>query len=1191
MPRSHEALLAGYGESPEDAPRTDSFARNRQWSKPGPYVTHLSPAEEAEFQEWARAHPDLVAGELDTPTPDYDVRGRWLAEKRGDPEARLVRSDFDGKLHASDKWKTPYDAVFSRESIYATPDAPRWEGDRLVAKGGTLIADETPHPPEQGTKTAGEKPAPPSGLVPMIGPDGSSALMAPERVHGLMMQGAVPGIVMRSPDGRVGVVRFHDAEAALSSGGTVLQNNGEPYPEGQAPIVVGHNSEGQPIWGSKSGEEILNAPRENPTGRALSAALQVVEQAAKGMFDADPTEAEKGQGLTSPFDFWMRPFERVAEGQAQEGEQAADLAGKGEYARAFAHGLASVLPLIGPWTAEATEEYYRRLGQGDVAGAIGSLGGQAAVAAAMEEAPKAIALGKAGIDAAKSLPARVAELQAPAAKLEEPVAPGELSPRERWEAANRMGVNLDRAQATGASVPGMAKRITEQSLMGKKPFEENNAANIQALHQEAANLASDAHPNAMGREEFGAAAQQALARHRAGLRDESGTRDAAADLLNRMDPRSMTREELGDAAREALDAHRKTLQDQERTIYEGLDERLGERNPSMDAVRQKARAIYDKNKRFYDNHPEALKGGDATVWAWVKDLAGVGREAGGAPVDTWADLQSARSHLLDITRGKEIIGDLATGWAKQLTGAIDDTMTKAEHTPGLTAKDTSEFRQANAIHKRLKELYDEPQSPFYWTQRQEGRAAYDRLANLGPQGLRNFREAMGTVGADKGANNVVGQLQRQSALDLMDPNRNGELEMDGFPKRFAKADKESLDEMFPREHLAALRDVAQSAARETPYETTAPRLKRVIEAPSGEDAAAAMFDANGGLRLKAGDIRQFGEAAPDLVSQLRRQAIERQLDPQGNGTPDLRGFATRWNRAANDPLEELLTPEQMQRMDELASVSRTVNLPSNPSQTAVVLQPAEEAGRLTGGATKLGASAVGAAAGSGFGPVGAAGGALAGAAADSLVRGAMARRLVDPEATASIMEHEAPPPLKGAMRDAVSTPGILTRSTEPASSPVSAAAATAASTGTSQDARDRFAQLTRRRNQAGGAEGVSTPPNEGQVSSVTSAEPNEVHDSAKEAAELQAEEQRGKGSVGAAGVPGGNQPGQGVDVRTGASSSGKLGLTDGAPATPSPQAKLQAPEGATHEVLDKAGQTIGHIVDGEYVPLEEAVGS
>ena len=122
----------------------DVYARNKAYAKPGSYTTTLSPEQEAKFRGWAKVNPHLVEGEIDNPTPDYDVRGRWLADQSGDPTAKLTRSKFDGKMHASDKWKTPYHRTFSAQSIYATPDAPQWKGDKLVDKTGKVIADETP---------------------------------------------------------------------------------------------------------------------------------------------------------------------------------------------------------------------------------------------------------------------------------------------------------------------------------------------------------------------------------------------------------------------------------------------------------------------------------------------------------------------------------------------------------------------------------------------------------------------------------------------------------------------------------------------------------------------------------------------------------------------------------------------------------------------------------------------------------------------------------------------------------------------------------------------------------------------------------------------------------------------------------------------------------------------------------------
>jgi hypothetical protein len=166
--------------------RADSLKRNQAWAKPGPYVTKLSPQDEQEFQAWAKQHPDLVRGETG-PDADYDVRGRWLAEKQGDPQAKLVRSAFDGKLHASDKWKTPYHRTFSAESVYATPDAPKWQGDKLVDRTGKLITDETPHakpaahagaaaPPQGKPSTTPTAPTGPRGdrVIGATGPTGQT---------------------------------------------------------------------------------------------------------------------------------------------------------------------------------------------------------------------------------------------------------------------------------------------------------------------------------------------------------------------------------------------------------------------------------------------------------------------------------------------------------------------------------------------------------------------------------------------------------------------------------------------------------------------------------------------------------------------------------------------------------------------------------------------------------------------------------------------------------------------------------------------------------------------------------------------------------------------------------------------------------------------------------------------------------
>src|SRR6266446_4778439 len=104
-----------------------------QFAKPGPYVTTLSPQEEAQFKQWVAAN--RIPWQ-DTPTTDYDMRGFWKAMQAGDPNAKRAAN-----LHFPDTYKTPYHKTFSNESKYATQDAPHWQGNVLISKDGKVVAD------------------------------------------------------------------------------------------------------------------------------------------------------------------------------------------------------------------------------------------------------------------------------------------------------------------------------------------------------------------------------------------------------------------------------------------------------------------------------------------------------------------------------------------------------------------------------------------------------------------------------------------------------------------------------------------------------------------------------------------------------------------------------------------------------------------------------------------------------------------------------------------------------------------------------------------------------------------------------------------------------------------------------------------------------------------------------------------
>jgi hypothetical protein len=127
-----------------------AYDRNAQWAKLGPYVTQLKPPEEQAFRAWLqtnRQQTPIGRYNPDNATEDYDMRGFWKAMVSGDPRAKGAVNPSDQSMHFPDTWKTPHHHSFSRESIYATKDAPEWKGSDqggwyLQDKHGQVVYDE-----------------------------------------------------------------------------------------------------------------------------------------------------------------------------------------------------------------------------------------------------------------------------------------------------------------------------------------------------------------------------------------------------------------------------------------------------------------------------------------------------------------------------------------------------------------------------------------------------------------------------------------------------------------------------------------------------------------------------------------------------------------------------------------------------------------------------------------------------------------------------------------------------------------------------------------------------------------------------------------------------------------------------------------------------------------------------------------
>lgn len=110
---------------PEEDDHSAYFDFNKQYAHSGPYETELSANEEKQYKKWL-GEVSKQYGRKIQEDPSYDMRGLFKYH------VQTGNWNPDASGHFPDTFKTPYHPTFSRESMYAKPDAPFWRGDTLI---------------------------------------------------------------------------------------------------------------------------------------------------------------------------------------------------------------------------------------------------------------------------------------------------------------------------------------------------------------------------------------------------------------------------------------------------------------------------------------------------------------------------------------------------------------------------------------------------------------------------------------------------------------------------------------------------------------------------------------------------------------------------------------------------------------------------------------------------------------------------------------------------------------------------------------------------------------------------------------------------------------------------------------------------------------------------------------------------
>ena len=262
------------------------------------YNTKLSADQERAFRNWVNTNK--VPFDTDAGVTDYDMRGFWSALSSGDKRATSAIDPHDKQMHYPDYWKTPLHETFSRESQWATPDAPYWnDADELTDSSGNVLFSPTKQKYAEGGIVEADNP---STAEPQLDTDAQmQAVQDPQAGKDTMFiaKGSeypqdipVGTIIVRRPEGDLVTTSLEKAAEFLQTPQLTDQSMAAllGYPEAKSevtdPVVV----QGVEPSGGVS-TEMLSSP--DKTEEAVKAVLKQSPTAALGILSPDQAQQRR----------------------------------------------------------------------------------------------------------------------------------------------------------------------------------------------------------------------------------------------------------------------------------------------------------------------------------------------------------------------------------------------------------------------------------------------------------------------------------------------------------------------------------------------------------------------------------------------------------------------------------------------------------------------------------------------------------------------------------------------------------------------------------------------------------------------------------------------------------------------------------------------------------------------------------
>jgi hypothetical protein len=519
--------------------------------------------------------------------------------------------------------------------------------------------------------------------------------------------------------------------------------------------------------------------------------------------------------------------------------------------------------------------------------------------------------------------------------VDEPMAGTDVTPRQRYDSAKRVGVNLPPAQATNSPILKPLDWINQEGLLSGGLHEKLRGQNTNALTGATDELLGRMSP--FDPETGGTVVRDRLKSPFVDLQNE------AHETLEGMSP--LGREQGGTRLQSLL------KDNQEKLHSEGTAEQTAVRDmegdnllQSLDPMRSTAKTIKDSNADFDEISPSTVP---KHLRGMVNDVARLGEEipegrTAPLPVTIGKAMKFRTEHLNALDKNPELVSPNSLRDIENLVKAEHESILNS-----LSPEAQQRWLKGNEIWKDMKDTYDNPSSPFYNAVRTPNPSTLvEGIGGTSPEAVRALRTRSGPEG--------VGIVGRGVGEKLLGKNERGEYDLKNFGSRLERMPEDSRNELFGADHHEQLRGIGSRYRELQPFEDAAYTSdpESLVKGIGPKTAAGVRQLRDIPVKPEGAEGPPAPRIGPSGMGAVQRGVAEDLLGTTNTGGYNFPTFPGRMERMNPGYRAELFGPHQAE-LEDIGRTAHALDVNYNRSGSGKQAQKFIEAGTLMSGVPLL----------------------------------------------------------------------------------------------------------------------------------------------------------------------------------------------------------------------------------------------